>query len=157
MGTQLPLPAPLQFSARVYCDQTAGWIKMPLGMEVDLGQGHIVLDGTPLPLPQKGAAPSIFGPCPLWPNGLKVHGPQFAAHAYCGQTAGWMKMPLGTEVDLSPDHTVLDGDPAPPREKGIAAPLFGTYLLWPRSPISATCLLIFHCHKIQTLLHITKK
>ena len=37
---------------------------------------------------------------------------QFAAHLYCGQTAGWMKMPLGTEVDLGPRHIVLDGDPA---------------------------------------------
>jgi len=26
----------------VYCGQTAGWIKMPLGMEVCLGPGHIV-------------------------------------------------------------------------------------------------------------------
>jgi len=25
---------------------------------------------------------------------------QFSVHIYCGQTAGWMKTPLGTEVDL---------------------------------------------------------
>jgi len=31
----------------------AGWIKMPLGTEVDLGPGHIVLDGAQLP-PRKG-------------------------------------------------------------------------------------------------------
>ena len=32
-----------------------GWmIKMALGMEVGLGPGHIVLDGEPVPLPQKG-------------------------------------------------------------------------------------------------------
>jgi len=36
---------PPQFSAHVYCGQTAGWIKMPFGMEVGLGPGHIVLDG----------------------------------------------------------------------------------------------------------------
>jgi len=30
------------------------------------------------------------------------------AHVYCGQTAGWMKTPLGTEVDLGPGHIVLD-------------------------------------------------
>jgi len=35
------------------------------------------------------------------------------AHVYCGQMAGWMKTPLGTEVDLCPGHIVLDGDPAP--------------------------------------------
>ena len=26
--------------------------------------------------------------------------PQFSAHVCCGQTAGWIKMPLGTEIDL---------------------------------------------------------
>jgi len=31
---------------------------------------------------------------------LKGESPQFSAHVYCGQTAGWMKTPLGTEVDL---------------------------------------------------------
>jgi len=70
-GTQLPLHktggAP-QFSAHVYCGQTAGWIKMALGMEVGLGPGHIVLDGDPAPLPKKGTTP------------------QFSSHVYCGQT-----------------------------------------------------------------------
>ena len=32
---------------------------------------------------------------------------------YCGQTVGWIKMKLYTEVGLSPGHIVLDGDPAP--------------------------------------------
>ena len=27
-------------------------------------------------------------------------GPQFSAHFYCGQTAGWIKMPLGMKVGL---------------------------------------------------------
>jgi len=54
----------------------AAWIKMPLGMEVSLGPGHIVLDGDPAPLP-KGAQPPIFGPCLLWPNG------------WMGQDATW--------------------------------------------------------------------
>jgi len=31
----------------VYCGQTVRWSKMPLGMEVDLGPGYIVLDGDP--------------------------------------------------------------------------------------------------------------
>ena len=52
----------------VYCGRTAKWIKMPLGTEVGLGRGHIVLDGDPAPPPQRGIAP-IFGPCLLWPNG----------------------------------------------------------------------------------------
>ena len=41
-----------QFSAHVYCGQTAEWTKVPLGMEVGLGPGHIVLDGDPAPPPQ---------------------------------------------------------------------------------------------------------
>jgi len=36
------------------------------------------------------------------------------AHVYCGQMAGWMKRPLGTEVDLGSGHIVLDGVPASP-------------------------------------------
>ena len=56
----------------VYFGQTVGWIKMKLGMEVGLGQGHIVLDGDLAPR-------------------------QFSAHVRCGQTAEWMKMPLCTE------------------------------------------------------------
>jgi len=38
--------AALYFSANVYCGQTAAWIKMPLGMDVGLGPGHVMLDGT---------------------------------------------------------------------------------------------------------------
>jgi len=30
-----------------YCGQTAGWVKTLLGTEVDLGAGHIVIDGFP--------------------------------------------------------------------------------------------------------------
>jgi len=45
--------------------------------------------------------------------------PQCLAYVYCGQTAGWIKMPLGTEVGLGPGDVVLDGDPVPPPpEKG---------------------------------------
>ena len=133
----------------------AGWIKMPLGTEVGLDPGNIVLDGDPAP-PWKGTQqPPTFvvyrrrhlcvhinhGPCLLWPNGWmdedttwyggrpwlrrlclmgtqlppekRSHPPltQFLAHVYCGQTAGWMKMQLGTEVDLRAGHIVLDGFP----------------------------------------------
>jgi len=62
---------------------------MKLGMQVSLGPGHIVLDGDPAPPP-----------------------------AYCGQTAGCIKMPLGMEVCLSPVDVVLDGDPAPGPQLG---------------------------------------
>ena len=72
---------------------------MPLGMEVGLYPGHIVLDSDPAPFPKRGRAR-----------------PQFSAHVYCGQTAGWINMPLGTKVGLGPCNNVLDGSkPAPER------------------------------------------
>ena len=80
-----PLPpkgrSPTQFSAHVYCGQTAAWIKMPFGRPtvVGLGPDDIVLDKDPAPFPKRGGAPP----------------PQFSAHFYCGQTAGCIKMPLG--------------------------------------------------------------
>jgi len=97
--------------------------------------------GTQLPSPKEGQSP------------------QFLAHVYCGQTAGWMKTPLGTEVDLGPGHFVLDGFPAI-AGRGTAAPLFGPCLLWPRSPISATAELLYkvQCRSLrdvaQTLAHL---
>jgi len=51
---------------------------MPLGRQVGLGRSDIVLDGDSAPPPQN------------------VDSPQFLVHAYCGQTAGWIKMTLGT-------------------------------------------------------------
>ena len=64
MGTQLcpekkAQPFPTQFVSRVYCGQTAGWIKMPLGMEVNLGPGDVVFDGVEAP-PKRGTAPSFL-------------------------------------------------------------------------------------------------
>jgi len=53
----------------VYCRQTVAWIKMPLGTEVGLGLGDIVLDGDPDP-PRKGAQQP----------------PNFSVHVCCGQT-----------------------------------------------------------------------
>jgi len=44
---------------------------------------------------------------------------------YCGQTVGWIRIPLGTEVGLGPGHIVLDGDPAPPWKVAQQPPLFG--------------------------------
>jgi len=64
MGTQLPpqkkghSPLATQFLAYVYCGQTAGWIKMPLRMEVNLGAGDVVSDGVAAP-PKRGTAPSF--------------------------------------------------------------------------------------------------
>jgi len=38
-----------QLSANFYYGQTAGCIKMPLGVQVGLGPGHILLDGNEAP------------------------------------------------------------------------------------------------------------
>ena len=137
----------LQFLAHVYGGQTAGWMKLVLGMEVGLSPGQFVLDGDPVPFPEKGAeTPSpIFSPFLLWPNGCMhqnatLYGarpgprrlcvrwgsrctlPKSGAELhYCGQTAGWMKTSLGTEVDISAGHIVLDGFAAL-RLRGTAAP-----------------------------------
>jgi len=43
---------------------------------------------------------------------------------YCGQTVGWIKMPLGMEVGIDPSDTVLDGDPAPPQKGTQQLPTF---------------------------------
>ena len=49
------------FSADVCYSQTAGWMKMPLGTEVGLDSGHIVLDGdSAAPSPERGTSPSTF-------------------------------------------------------------------------------------------------
>jgi len=129
---------PPQFSAHFIVDKRLdASIKMPLGMELGLSAREFVLDVDP-PLPKRERSPPIFGPCSLWPNGWmdqdgtwhagRPHskrlcvrwGPsplspkrerisQFSAHVYCGQTAAWMKMPLGTMVNPGLRNIVLDG------------------------------------------------
>jgi len=57
---------------------------MKLGTEVGLGSGHTALDGDPTPPPKNGGqAPNFWPVC-------------------CGEMAGLIKMPLGTEVGLGP-------------------------------------------------------
>jgi len=107
MGTQLPpekrAQPPTQFLAHIYCGQMAGWIKMPLGMEVNLGKGDTVSVGRSSPPPKRGTAPSFRPMCIV------------------------AKQLDGTEVHLGPGHIVLGGDPAPlpnPCERGTAASSF---------------------------------
>jgi len=58
--------------------------------------------------------------------------PQFSAHVYFGQTAGSIKMPLGTEAGLGLSHNVLDEEPAlPPKKRETAAPIFDPCPWWP--------------------------
>ena len=125
----------------------------------------------PSSLSPKGHSPQIFGPCLLWPKGWmdqdstwyggsprpkrhcvrwwlssapkKGTQPPISAHVYCGQMAGWIKMPLGTKIGLGPCHTVLDGDPAPPLPQRGTAPIFCRCLLWPNGHPSQ--LLVSNC------------
>jgi len=83
---------------------------MPLGTEVGLGLRDIMFDVGPA-IPQKKGAPTAT---------------QFLAHVYCSQMAGWMKTPLGTEVDVGAGHIVLDGVPDP--VKGARQPLFSAHV-----------------------------
>ena len=110
MGSQLPPKRGTDhFSVHVYCGQTAGWIKTPLGTEVDLGPGNYCVRWGPSYPQKKG----------------HTHPTQFVANVYCGQTAGWMKKtPLCAEIDLGIGHIVLDDVVPATRERGTAAPLF---------------------------------
>ena len=82
-------------------------------MEVGLVPGDFVLDGDPAPPAVKGTQP------------------KFLAHVYCGQTAKWIKMPLGREVGLCAGDIVLDGGPSSPLKGAQHPSLFGPCLLWP--------------------------
>ena len=117
MGTQLPHPKkgaePPPIFGHVYRGQTAAWIKMPLGMQVGLCPGHIVLHGDPPLAPPKGAEP-----------------PQFSAHVCCGQTAGWIKMPIGTMVGLG-RTTLCYMQAQLHHSQGAQPPDFGPCRLWP--------------------------
>jgi len=76
---------------------------MSLGMELGLGPGDFVLDWDAAPTPKRGGAP------------------QFSLHVYCGQTAAWIKMPLGTVIGLGLRDIVFDVAQLPP-EKGNTHP-----------------------------------
>jgi len=66
--------------------------------------------------PKRGhSTPSNFRPCLLWPN------------SWTDQDETWHGGRLGL------GDTVLDGDPAPPPQKGHSSPNFGPCLLWPNS------------------------
>ena len=121
-----------------------------------------------------GRAPQIFGPCLLRPNGWmdkagtcyggrpqsrrlclrwgpsplptkKVEPtPQFSAHFYCGQTAGWIKLVLVMEVGLSPGDFVLDGDPALLPKRGRAPlPKFRPISIVAKRPDASKCQLVW--------------
>ena len=103
---------------------------------------YCVRSGPSPPEKMSTAAPPLFGPyhcgwmdqdgtwygdrpqprphCARWrPSSPTERGTpaptQFLAHVYCGQTAGWIKMALGTAINVGPGDVVLDGVAAPPK------------------------------------------
>jgi len=106
---------------------------MSLGIEVGLGSGDTVLEGTELPLP-KGAQSPIF------------------SHVYCGQTAGYISISLGTEEGLGQGDIVLDG--AQLLSQRGRPPIFGPCLLWPTVVHLSYCcavVLSFVCYFIKLI------
>jgi len=59
-----------------------------------------------------------WGPSPHLPKKGPEPVPKFLAHVYCGQTAGWIKMALDTEVGLSPGDFLLAGSQLPSPKRG---------------------------------------
>jgi len=67
-------------------------------------------------------------------------------------------MSLGMQAGLTPDHTVLDGDPAPtPKAAQQPHPLFGPCLLWQNGRLSrqllSSCFL--HDTAVVSKIHYT--
>jgi len=108
--------APPQFSANLYCAQTAGCITVTLGKEVGLSPGDFVSDEDPAIPPQKGgAAPSpIISPCLLWPN-------------------VWMDQDgtLHGGGPWSRPHSARWGTRSAPQKRGQSSPILGPFLLSP--------------------------
>jgi len=64
--------------------------------------------------------------CLIWLSCLPVLSVTLVCY---GQTVGWIRMPLGTEVGRGPGNIVLDGDPAPSPQKGdTAVPHFSAHV-----------------------------
>ena len=80
--------------------------------------------------------------CMPWPRRCCVR---------CGpsSTAGWMKMPVGTEVDLGPGHTVRRGPSSTPTKWARQLPLFSAHIYYghsrPSQLLLSSCLSICLC------------
>ena len=120
MGTSLPVPKkgaapPPQFSVHVYCGQTAGCIKMPLGMEIGLSPGVFVLDGVTAPFSKRWAEPPNFRP--MFIVAKRLDGSRWQLI--------WRQ--------ASAEATLCKMGTQSPPQKGGGAPssIFGPCLLWP--------------------------
>jgi len=66
--------------------------------------------------------PHCVGWGPSQPPPPKTHSPQFSSHISCGQMAGWIKMPLGMLVGLSPVDCVRWGPNSSLPKRGRSSP-----------------------------------
>ena len=105
-----------QFSAHVYCDQTAAWIKMPLGTKSrPRPRQDCVRWGSSFPSPKRGGAPSLIsGPCLLWLNGWTDQ------DGTCHRGGPWSR-----------PHCGRWGPSCLFQKRGQSPPIFGPCLLWP--------------------------
>ena len=73
--------------------------------------------------------------------------------------AGWIKMPFGTEVGLSPGHIVECGSSVSPPPKGAKHTFWPMPIVAKRSPISANAvlLLVFTRHYKRTAATVTAR
>jgi len=156
-----------------------GWMHqhMPLGMEVRLSPCDFVLDGDPAPYLRRGGAHPIFDPngCidqdSTWYGGrpqparhcvrcadpatTRKKGtptpPNFLAHVYCGQMAGWMNYEDAAWYGSRPrprPHCTRRGPSS--RERATAAPLFSARVYCGHSRPSQ--LLLSSCNVVERWL-----
>jgi len=129
MSTQLPTPQKgvraLQFSVHVYCAQTAGWIQMLLRWGRPRPRLRCVRClGTQIPL--KGARPTVFGPCLLWPKG------------WMDEDDTW----YGSR-HRSRKHCVRQGPSSPPTKEAQQFPLFRSMSIVATVAVSPTAELFY--------------
>jgi len=96
------------------CYRTIIWPVLSVwDVDVLCPNGWMDQDGT-----WHGGRPRPRPHCVRWgsipPTREAASSPQFSAHVCCGQTSGYIKMPLSREVGLTPGDIMLDGDPAAP-------------------------------------------
>jgi len=131
---------------------------MPLGTEVGLGPGHIVLDAEPVPPSPKKGKPPNFRPMLLWRNSpFPKKGqspPQILGPCYCGNPRpilgpcllwpnGWMDQDAtwyGGRPRRRP-HCVRWGPSSPPHRKGHSSPPTFRRMSKPVSVVQGACFL----------------
>jgi len=129
-GAQPPIFGPYPLWPNGWMDQDATWYggRRHATLSRDIVTRHCVRWGPRSPYAKRGRSP------------------QFSAHVYYGQTTGWIKMPLGKEVDLSPGHILLDGDPAAsPRKGHSSTPVFSAHVYCGHGRPSQLGLLLSPC------------